>query len=348
MWFTRVSIANPVMAVMVMLAFVVLGLFSLPAPEGRPVPRTSTSRPWWCTVDYPGAAPEIVESRGHEEDRGSGQHHRRHQPAVLAQLRRQLGGHRPVQPRHGRPQGRRRRAREGLADPPAAARRGQGPRVSRFDPASQPIFNAGRHLARRQQVSPQELTTFADQVLQEAAGERARRGLGQPGRRRQARDQRLPEARRAGSLGRGRRAGDAAAVRSENQELPAGALRSARTASAWCRSTAAEAHRPRLRDMIVARRGGAAGQAWAGGRRGRRPAGSGEPGAVQRPSACWRWTCRRARARTPSRWSTACCVWPNSKPQLPPGMKLEVVRDNSRPSACRWPTCSARCSKARC
>ena len=28
MWFTRVSIANPVMAVMVMLAFVVLGLFS--------------------------------------------------------------------------------------------------------------------------------------------------------------------------------------------------------------------------------------------------------------------------------------------------------------------------------
>jgi hydrophobic/amphiphilic exporter-1 (mainly G- bacteria), HAE1 family len=28
MWFTRVSIANPVMAVMVMLAIVVLGLFS--------------------------------------------------------------------------------------------------------------------------------------------------------------------------------------------------------------------------------------------------------------------------------------------------------------------------------
>ena len=28
MWFTRVSIANPVMATMVMLAFVVLGLFS--------------------------------------------------------------------------------------------------------------------------------------------------------------------------------------------------------------------------------------------------------------------------------------------------------------------------------
>ena len=27
MWFTRVSIANPVMATMVMLAFVVLGLF---------------------------------------------------------------------------------------------------------------------------------------------------------------------------------------------------------------------------------------------------------------------------------------------------------------------------------
>ena len=28
MWFTRVAIANPVMATMVMMAFVVLGLFS--------------------------------------------------------------------------------------------------------------------------------------------------------------------------------------------------------------------------------------------------------------------------------------------------------------------------------
>ena len=36
MWFTRVSIGNPVMAVMVMLAFVVLGVFS--AHRRAPVP----------------------------------------------------------------------------------------------------------------------------------------------------------------------------------------------------------------------------------------------------------------------------------------------------------------------
>ena len=61
MWFTRVSIANPVLATMMMLAFVVLGLFSynrLPVDQfpdiNFPVVVVST--------EYPGASPEIVES----------------------------------------------------------------------------------------------------------------------------------------------------------------------------------------------------------------------------------------------------------------------------------------------
>ena len=61
MWFTRISIANPVMATMVMLAFVVLGLFSyrqLPVEQfpdvAFPVVVVQT--------EYPGASPEVVES----------------------------------------------------------------------------------------------------------------------------------------------------------------------------------------------------------------------------------------------------------------------------------------------
>ena len=61
MWFTRVSINHPVFATMVMLAFVVLGLFSynrLPVEQfpdvSFPVVVVST--------EYPGASPEVVES----------------------------------------------------------------------------------------------------------------------------------------------------------------------------------------------------------------------------------------------------------------------------------------------
>ena len=61
MWFTRISIGNPVLATMMMLAFVVLGLFSynrLPVDQfpdvSFPVVVVQT--------EYPGAAPEIVES----------------------------------------------------------------------------------------------------------------------------------------------------------------------------------------------------------------------------------------------------------------------------------------------
>jgi hypothetical protein len=39
MWFTRVSLKNPVFATMVMLAIVVLGTVFPAAPEGGPVPQ---------------------------------------------------------------------------------------------------------------------------------------------------------------------------------------------------------------------------------------------------------------------------------------------------------------------
>ena len=51
------------------------------------------------------------------------------------------------------------------------------PRVSRFDPASQPIFNVAV-LSRDGKTSTQELTTWADPGAAEAARERARRRRG--------------------------------------------------------------------------------------------------------------------------------------------------------------------------
>ena len=61
MWFTRVSIANPVMAVMVMLAFVVLGLFSYQRLSLDQFPNIDFPTVV-VSMDYPGASPEIVEA----------------------------------------------------------------------------------------------------------------------------------------------------------------------------------------------------------------------------------------------------------------------------------------------
>ena len=61
MWFTKVSLRNPVMATMVMLAFVVLGLFSYQRLAIDQFPNVDFPVVV-VTVDYPGASPEVVES----------------------------------------------------------------------------------------------------------------------------------------------------------------------------------------------------------------------------------------------------------------------------------------------
>jgi hydrophobic/amphiphilic exporter-1 (mainly G- bacteria), HAE1 family len=61
MWFTRVSLQNPVFATMVMLCLVVLGLFSLQRLQVDQFPNIDF--PVVVVIaDYPGASPEIVES----------------------------------------------------------------------------------------------------------------------------------------------------------------------------------------------------------------------------------------------------------------------------------------------
>jgi multidrug efflux pump subunit AcrB len=60
MWITRVSIANPVFAAMVMVALCVLGLFSYGKLGVEQMPDISFPGAW-LEVQYPGAAPEAVE-----------------------------------------------------------------------------------------------------------------------------------------------------------------------------------------------------------------------------------------------------------------------------------------------
>jgi HAE1 family hydrophobic/amphiphilic exporter-1 len=61
MWFTRISIGNPVLATMMMLAFVVLGLFSYQRLRVDQFPDV-TFPVVVVQTEYPGAAPETVES----------------------------------------------------------------------------------------------------------------------------------------------------------------------------------------------------------------------------------------------------------------------------------------------
>ena len=61
MWFTQVSLRNPVFATMVMVAFVVLGLFSFQRLQIDQFPNIDFPVVV-VTTEYPGASPEIVES----------------------------------------------------------------------------------------------------------------------------------------------------------------------------------------------------------------------------------------------------------------------------------------------
>jgi HAE1 family hydrophobic/amphiphilic exporter-1 len=61
MWFTKVSIQNPVFATMIMLVFVVMGLFSFQRLKVDQFPNIDFPVVVVLT-EYPGASPEIVES----------------------------------------------------------------------------------------------------------------------------------------------------------------------------------------------------------------------------------------------------------------------------------------------
>jgi HAE1 family hydrophobic/amphiphilic exporter-1 len=223
MWFTRVSIGNPVLATMVMLAFVVLGLFSYQRLSVDQFPNVDFPTVV-IVMDYPGASPEIVEAEVTKKIEEAvntvaginALYSRSYEgtSVVIVEFNLDIDG---------------RKAADDVREKVALIRpylrdEVKEPRISRFDPQSIPIFNVavlsddGKH-------STQELTTWASQVLQKRLENV--RGVGSVtvvgGLARQINVYLKPAAMEALGIGAEQ---VVAAVKSENQELPLGAIRS--------------------------------------------------------------------------------------------------------------------------
>ena len=226
MWFTQVSLKNPVFATMVMLAIVVLGLFSYQRMQVDQFPNIDLPVVV-VTADYPGASPEIVESEvtkkieeGVNSIAGVSVLTSRSfegQSVVIIEFQLYVDG---------------RKAAEDVREKISAIRplfrdEVKEPRVLRFDPSSRAVWSVAVLPAAEQgnTMSAVELTSWADQVLKK----------------------RLENVRGAGSvtlIGATRREINiylnpqameslgvtaeqvVTAVRNENQDLPVGAIRS--------------------------------------------------------------------------------------------------------------------------
>jgi HAE1 family hydrophobic/amphiphilic exporter-1 len=258
MWFTRVSIANPVMAVMVMLAFVVLGLFSYQRLAVDQFPNVDFPTVV-VVMDYPGASPEIVESEVTKKVEEavntvagiSSLYSRSYEgtSVVIVEFNLDVDGRKAAEDVREKVAGIRPNLRDEVKEP----------RISRFDPASQPIFNVAV-LANDASKSPQELTTWASQVLQKRLENV--RGVGSVtvvgGVARQINLYVKPAQLEAFGIGVDQ---VVAAVRSENQELPMGAIRSIEQERVV--QINARLKRPEdFREIVVARRNGLPVKLW--------------------------------------------------------------------------------------
>jgi HAE1 family hydrophobic/amphiphilic exporter-1 len=167
MWFTRVSLQNPVFATMAMLAIVVLGLFSYQRLKVDQFPNIDFPVVV-VTTEYPGASPEIIESEISQKiEEGvnaiagiSSLISRSYegQSVVVIEFQLYVDG---------------RKAAEDVREKVAALRPSlraevKEPRVLRFDPASRAVWSvAVLPDAPADQASQQsvQLTNWADQVL---------------------------------------------------------------------------------------------------------------------------------------------------------------------------------------
>ncbi len=259
MWFTRVSIANPVMATMAMLAFVVLGLFSYQRLAIDQFPNIDFPTVV-VSIDYPGASPEIVESEVTKKVEEavntiagiSSLYSRSYEGSsvVIVEFNLDVDGRKAADDVREKVSLIRPLLRDEVKDP----------RVSRFDPQSAPIFNVAVLADAPSALGPQELTTWASQVLQKRLENV--RGVGAVtvvgGLQRQVQVLLRPAAME--SLGIGV-AEVLAAVRSENQELPMGAIRSAEQERVV--QINARLNSPAdFRDIVVARKQGVAVRLW--------------------------------------------------------------------------------------
>ena len=256
MWFTQVSLKNPVFAVMVMLTIVVLGLFSYQRLQVDQFPNIDFPVVV-VTADYPGASPEIVESevtRKIEEGVNSvagvnnlTSRSFQGQSVVIIEFQLSIDG---------------RKAAEDVREKVAAMRplfrdEVKEPRVLRFDPSSRPIWSVSvlPSTTQAKPMSAIELTNWSDQVLKKrlenvpGAGSVTLVG----GTRREINIYLNSQAMESLGITAEQVVN---AVRSENQDLPMGAIRSLTQE----RAVRIDARMKRPEDfgrIIVARKGGA-------------------------------------------------------------------------------------------
>jgi HAE1 family hydrophobic/amphiphilic exporter-1 len=219
MWFTRISIGNPVLATMMMLAFVVLGLFSYNRLAVDQFPDVSFPVVVVQT-EYPGASPEIVESdvtRKIEEQintvSGINRVSSRSYEGVSVVI---VEFDLVTEPARAAQD-----VREKVALVRAAFKKEvKEPIISRFNPDDQPVISLAVQSPTR---DARELTTLAEQVVKRRI-ENAR-GVGRVtvvgGVRREVQIVLRPAEMEALKVGVDQ---ILTAVRNENQELPAGSI----------------------------------------------------------------------------------------------------------------------------
>ena len=227
MWFTRVSLKNPVFATMLMLALVVLGLFSLQRLKVDQFPNIDFPVVVVIT-DYPGASPEIVESevsKKVEEGVNSiaginalTSRSYENQSVVVIEFGLHIDG---------------RKAADDVREKVAAIKPNlrtevKEPRVLRFDPSARSVWSVAVLPDRSGSVKPMsdiELTNWADQTFKKRLENV--RGVGSVtvvgGTKREINIYLNPQALESFGITPDQ---VVTAVRNENQDLPLGAIRS--------------------------------------------------------------------------------------------------------------------------
>ncbi|MES2189548.1 MAG: efflux RND transporter permease subunit [Pseudomonadota bacterium] len=225
MWFTQVSLKNPVFATMVMLAIVVLGLFSYQRMQVDQFPNIDLPVVV-ITTEYPGASPEIIESEvtkkieeGVNSIAGVSALTSRSyegQSVVIIEFQLYVDGRKAAED-----------VREKIASiRPTLRDEVKEPRVLRFDPASKAVWSiAVLPDPAKGSMSAVELTNWADQVLKKRLENV--RGAGSVtlvgGTKREINVYLNPQAMESLGITAEQVVN---AVRNENQDLPVGAIRS--------------------------------------------------------------------------------------------------------------------------
>jgi HAE1 family hydrophobic/amphiphilic exporter-1 len=223
MWFTRVSLQNPVFATMVMLALVVMGIFSFQRLKVDQFPNIDFPVVVIST-EYPGASPEIVESevsKKIEEGVNSiagistlTSRSYENQSVVIMEFQLQIDGRKAAED-----------VREKVASlRPLLRTEVKEPRVLRFDPSSRAVWSLAV-IPDGNRLNAVELTNWSEQVLKKRLENV--RGVGSVtlvgGSKREINLYLNP----ANMEALGVTAEQVvAAVRNENQDLPVGAIRS--------------------------------------------------------------------------------------------------------------------------